>query len=317
LPDHGIDAGFSFDRALACTADGLILGEKGIFMIQVTSEVVSNKRMAENCWRVVLDCPQISSEVKPGQFIHVKTGGQSSPLFRRPFSVFRRVPLKGNRLGIEIVYKVIGTGTRVMTGLRRGDTLDIIGPLGHGFELNHSKSAQVVVAGGTGAACLFLLADEISKAGLQLMVLLGAETKASVLLRKEYATLKGEVRVSTDDGTYGFHGFVTQMLDKALDEGKISTDCVIYSSGPEPMLKALAPICQKYHIPAQVSVERHMMCGIGACLACVCKVDPNHISKNRDLESSHIQFVSDKEFGYALVCKDGPVFDMNEVIFDD
>ena len=117
-------------------------------MIQVTYHIVSNKRITENCWRVVLDCPQISSEVKPGQFIHVKMGGERGPLFRRPFSVFRRVPLKEDNPGIEIVYKVIGTGTRVMTGLKKGDTLDIIGPLGHGFELNRSKSVHVVVAGG-------------------------------------------------------------------------------------------------------------------------------------------------------------------------
>jgi dihydroorotate dehydrogenase electron transfer subunit len=286
-------------------------------MIQVTCPIVSNKRMTENCWRVVLDTPQISSKVKPGQFVHVRIGGENGPLFRRPFSVFRRVPLKENRLGIEIVYKVIGTGSRVMTGLRKGDTLDIIGPLGRGFDLDRSKSIHVVVAGGTGAACLFLLAEEISKAGLPLKVLLGADTKASVLLKKEYASLNGEVMVSTDDGTYGFHGFVTQMLDRGFQEGNISTDCAIYSSGPEPMLKALAPVCQKYRIPAQVSVERHMMCGIGACLACVCKVDPNHIWKNRDLGSSHIQSVPDSEFGYALVCKDGPVFSMNEVILDD
>jgi dihydroorotate dehydrogenase electron transfer subunit len=298
-------------------ADALILREKGNSMIQVTSKIVSNKRMTESCWRVVLDAPQILSELKPGQFIHVRVGGENGPLFRRPFSVFRRVPLKGDRLGIEIVYKVIGTGTRVMTGLRKGDTLDIIGPLGHGFELDRNKSVQVVVAGGTGAACLFLLAEEISKTGLPLKVLLGADTKASVLLMKEYAALNGEMMVSTDDGSYGFHGFVTQMLAEGFEKGKISSDCAVYSSGPEPMLKGLASICQKYHIPAQVSVERHMMCGIGACLACVCKVDPNHISKNRDLGSSHIQFVSDKEFGYALVCKDGPVFDINEVIFDD
>ena len=271
--------------------------------------------MTENCWRVVLDSPQISSEVKPGQFIHVKV--PNGPLFRRPFSVFRRVPLKGDHLGIEIVYKVIGTGTSVMAGLRKGDTLDIIGPLGHGFEWRKDKPVQVIVAGGTGAACLFLLAEEISKAGLQLKVLLGAGTRASVLLKKEYAALKGDVMVSTDDGTYGYRGFVTQLLDKALREGTISTDCVIYSSGPEAMLKALASLCQRYHIPAQVSVERHMMCGIGACLACVCKVDPNHISKSRDPGSSHIQSVSEREFGYALVCKDGPVFDMNEVMFDD
>jgi dihydroorotate dehydrogenase electron transfer subunit len=286
-------------------------------MIQTHVKIVSNEQFTEDCWRMLLDSPQIASEVKPGQFIHVKIGGDGGPIFRRPLSVFKCVKLNGDGLGMEIVYKVVGLGTGLMAGLKQGDTMDIIGPLGHGFELHRDKPIQVLVAGGTGAACLFLLAEEISKAGFQPEVLLGAETKASVILEKEYATLKGEVMVSTDDGTYGYHGSVTEMLDKALHEGKISSDCVVYSSGPEPMLKALAPICQKYHIPTQVSMERHMMCGIGACLACVCKVDPNHVSRYRDLGSSHIQFVSDKEFGYALVCKDGPVFNINEVIFDD
>ena len=266
---------------------------------------------------MVLDAPEVASKVKPGQFIHMKIGGESGPLFRRPFSVFRRVNLNGNRLGIEVVYKVIGLGTRLMAKLKRGDTIDIIGPQGHGFERHPHKPLHVLVGGGTGAACLFLLAEEISRAGLHLKVLLGADTKDSLIVEKEYASLNGEVIVSTDDGTYGYRGFVTKMLDQALDEGKISPDCAIYSSGPEPMLKALAPICQKYRIPAQVSMERHMMCGIGACLACVCKVDPNQVPTYRDLGSSHVQFVSDKEFGYALVCKDGPVFNINEVIFDE
>jgi len=286
-------------------------------MIQGIARIVSNRRMTENCWRVVLDSHEIASEVKPGQFIHVRIGGERGPLFRRPFSVFRRVALRDGRVGIEIVYKVVGTGTRVMTGLKKGDALDVIGPLGHGFELNRGKKVQVVVAGGTGVACLFLLAEEISKAGLPLKILLGADTKGSLLMRKEYASLKGEVMVSTDDGTAGYHGFVTQMLAVALDRGRIPSDCAVYATGPEPMLKALAPICRRYAIPAQVSMERHMMCGIGACLGCICKVDPTHISPRRDPESSHMQFVSDRDFGYALVCKDGPVFDINEVRFDE
>ncbi len=286
-------------------------------MIQINAEISSNEPLNENCWRMALDAPRIASSLKPGQFIHVKIGGENGPLFRRPFSVFRRVNLRGDGPGIEIVYKVIGRGTRLMTELREGDVLDILGPLGHGFELRRDKPVQVIVAGGTGAACIFLLAEEISKAGRQLKVLLGADTKASLIMEKEYGALESEMMISTDDGTRGYHGFVTRMLDQALQEGKILTDCAIYSSGPEPMLKALAPICQKYHIPAQVSMERHMMCGIGACLACVCKVDPDPVSKNRNLGSSHIQFVPDKDFGYALVCKDGPVFDINEVRFDE
>jgi dihydroorotate dehydrogenase electron transfer subunit len=286
-------------------------------MIQTHAKIVLNEQLKKDYWRMLLDSPQIASEVKPGQFIHVKIGGAGGPIFRRPLSVFKRAKLNGGGLGIEIVYKITGLGTRLMAGLKEGGIMDIIGPLGHGFVLNRGKPVQVIVAGGTGAACLFLLAEEISRAGLQLKVLLGADTKASLILEREYAALKGEVMVSTDDGTHGYRGFVTEMLDKAFREGKISTSSVIYSSGPEAMLQALVPICRKYDIPAQVSMERHMMCGIGACLACVCKVDPNHISKNRDLGSSHLQFVTDREFGYALVCKDGPVFDINEAIFDD
>src|SRR3989337_3375500 len=97
-------------------------------MIQVTSKIVSNKRITGNCWRVVLDVPQISSAVKPGQFIHVKGRGESGPLFRRPFSVFRRVNLNGGNLGIEIVYRVIGTGTRLMSELRQGGPNEILRP---------------------------------------------------------------------------------------------------------------------------------------------------------------------------------------------
>jgi len=123
--------------------------------------------------------------------------------------------------------------------------------------------------------------------------------------------------ISTDDGSAGYHGFVTQMLAEAIEKQKISKDCAVYATGPEPMLKALAPVCQKYQIPAQVSMERHMMCGIGACLGCICKVAPGQVSKNRDMKASHFQFVSDNDFGYALVCKDGPVFNIEEVKFDE
>jgi dihydroorotate dehydrogenase electron transfer subunit len=286
-------------------------------MIQTQSRIVSSEQVNQNCWRVVFDSPQIASELKPGQFIHMKVGGDGGPLFRRPFSVFRRVQLKEGGLGIEVVYKVVGLGTGLMTSLKPGDTVDMIGPLGHGFTVNRQKRDQVIVAGGTGAACLFLLAQEVSDAGLPLKVLMGADTKASVIMEREYASLRGEVMVSTDDGTYGYHGFVTKLFEKALDEGKISSDCAVYSSGPEQMLKALSFVCKKRNITAQFSIERHMMCGFGACLACICKVDPNHLSKKRDLKSSHVQFVPDKDFGYALVCKDGPVFNLDEVIFDD
>lgn len=290
-------------------------------MIQTKSNIVLNESLNENVWRIVLEASGVASTTKPGQFIMLRISETNDPLFRRPFSVFRRVKLNQDSLGVELVYKIVGRGTSVMTRLRPGDELDIIGPLGHGFEWHRDKPVHVLLAGGTGSASLFMLGEEISKAqkenGIELNFLFGAESKKSLILEKDFKTMNAKVMVSTEDGTYGYHGVVTEMLKEALDRGQISSHCAIYASGPEPMLKALVPICKQYGIPTQVSMERHMMCGIGACLACVCKIDPNRISKRRDLESSHIQVVEGSDFGYALVCKDGPVFDLHEVIFDE
>ena len=290
-------------------------------MIQSKSKIISNEQLVENCWRITLEAPQIASEIKPGQFINVKIGKTYDPLFRRPFSVFRRVKQGNSYSSIEIVYKVVGKGTRLMTDLEGGDELDVIGPLGHGFEWDRNKKVHVLLGGGVGLPVLFMLGEEISQAaseyGLKLFSLLGVETKKAVVLEKEFGTLNSEVMVSTDDGTYGYHGFVPDMLKDAIDRGKIPADCAVYACGPEPCLKALVPIHQQYNIPIQVSMERHMACGIGTCLSCVCKVGRDGVAKYRDLASSHIQFGTDVDFGYALVCTDGPVFNIEEVIFDD
>jgi len=289
-------------------------------MIQIRSSIVSNEQLTEDCWRVTLEAPQIASEIRPGQFVHVKIG-ENDPLLRRPFSVFRCVKLGRGVLGIEVVYKITGRGTKFMANLSQGDKLDVIGPLGHGFEWFEDKKTHVLLAGGIGSAGLFMLGEEISKEvqghDLKLYTLLGADTKKSLALEREFTKLNGTVLVSTDDGTYGYHGLVTEMLKDAIDSGKILHDCVVYACGPEPMLRALASICKQYCIPAQVSMERHMMCGIGACLVCVCKVDKSGVLKYRNVKSSHIQFSPEGEFGYALVCKDGPVFNIDEVMFDD
>jgi dihydroorotate dehydrogenase electron transfer subunit len=286
-------------------------------MIQTKSSIVSNEQLNDDCWRLRLDSPEIASEIKPGQFIMLKIDETNDPLFRRPFSVFKRGKVGRGSRRIDVVYRVVGRGTERMTGLRRGDKVDLLGPLGHGFEFVQDKPAHVILAGGTGLACLFMLAEEISKKagknGAEFTVLLGATTKRNLILEEEYAALAGKVMVSTDDGTYGYHGFVTDMLKDGLDRGKITSNCAIYASGPEPMFKALAPICQQYHIPAQISMERHMMCGVGGCFVCVCKVDGKGVRRYRDLPSSHIQ-LTPEEWGYALVCKDGPVFRIDEVI---
>ena len=290
-------------------------------MFQKKSRVVSNERLNAYYWRLTLEAPQIASEIRPGQFINVKISDANDPLFKRPFSVFKCLRLNKGALGVEVIYKIVGRGTNRMSNLGTGDELDVIGPLGHGFELCPDKSAHILLAGGMGSAGLFMLGQQISKGvkknGLKLYTLLGAETKEALILETEFATLNGKVLVSTNDGTYGYKGSVTEMLGDAIDKGTISSDCAVYACGPEPMYKELAGTCREYNISAQVSMERHMMCGMGACLACVCKVDRNGVLRHRDLKSSHIQFVPEEEFGHALVCKDGPVFHIEEVILDE
>ncbi|MBI4329923.1 MAG: dihydroorotate dehydrogenase electron transfer subunit [Chloroflexi bacterium] len=289
-------------------------------MIQTRSTVVSNEQLAPDCWRLTLESSRIGAEAKPGQFINIKVSETNDPLFRRPFSVFRRVDLDKGGVGVQVVYRVVGRGTRLMTNLRQGNELDIIGPLGRGFEWRRDKRVHVLLAGGVGAAALFMLGQEISRAaqerGLELHVLLGAETGEKLVLQKEFAGLGGIVQVSTDDGTAGYKGLVTGMLREAISTGRIRTDCAIYSCGPEPMYRALAATCRQYNIPAQICIERHMMCGIGACFACICKVDKATTLKRADIESSHIQFIPEEDYGHALVCRDGPVFAIGEVILD-
>lgn len=290
-------------------------------MIQVKSCILSNKQLTEDCWRITLEASQIASEIKPGQFINVKISESNDPLFRRPFSVFRCIKLHGGELGIEVVYELVGRGTRLMTNLKQGDELDIIGPLGHGFEWQCDKKVHVLIGSGIGCPALFMLGEEISQAvtqhELELVILLDAKSKKHLILEKEFRTLNAKVLVSTHDGSYGYHGYVTEMLKDFTERGEISSYCVIYACGPELMYKALVPVCQQYRIPAQVSMERHMACGIGVCLSCVCQVDKSSVLKYRELKSSHIQFSPEEEFGYALVCRDGPVFNIDEVIFDE
>ena len=113
-------------------------------MIQMNSSSVINEQISKDCWRIVLEAPQIASKIKPGQFINVKIGGENGPLFRRPFSVFRGSQLYSGTLVVEVIYKVVGRGTGLMTHLKPGDVLDIIGPLGRGFEWKRDKKVHVL-----------------------------------------------------------------------------------------------------------------------------------------------------------------------------
>lgn len=286
-------------------------------MLQLESKVIFNEKLNGDSYRMFINTPEIALEAKPGQFLMVRVSETNDPLFRRPFSIFR-VRITHDCLGVEIIYKIVGRATRLMSKLRPGEKLDIIGPLGNGFELRKDRKTQILIGGGTGIASLFMLGEVISKEqDLNLIILIGAKNRDSVILEEEFRSLNAKVMVSTDDGTYGYRGFVTEMFLDLFENKKVSQDCSLYCSGPESMLKQLALICKKFNLDCQIAMQRNMMCGFGACLSCVCKIDPDHILKRRNLNSSHIQIIPGSKFGYALTCKDGPVFDIDEVIFNE
>ena len=264
---------------------------------QSNAEVLANKKIKGRYFKAVLRSPLIAKSALPGQFVMLKvaSGFSLTPFLRRPFGIH------GIRSGkIEILYEVVGKGTDILSQRKPGEVIDLLGPLGNSFDcrvLKNPNRQPILVAGGMGVAPLMLLAERLvagnRRAAIgKVRVLIGARAKEQLLCEKEFKKIGCDVKIATDDGSAGFSGRVTALLEEAL----LAADCRlanIYGCGPKPMLQELARICRKKNIPAQVSLEAHMACGIGACLGCV---------------------VSTKN-GYKRVCQDGPVFETENLIY--
>jgi len=266
-------------------------------MLQAKNKVISNKKIKGQYFHCTISAPEIAKHALPGQFINIKVTDKSEPLLRRPLSIHR---VKGRN--IELFYEVVGDATDILSQKKPGGYLDIIGPLGNGFQLNRQTGRPadrqtIIIAGGMGVAPLMFLAEKlVTGYRLQVtdqpLVLLGAKTKAGILCEKELKNLDCKVKIATDDGSLGFNGRVTELLINLLATGD-RRPATIYACGPRPMLKVITGISREYKIPAQVSLEEHMACGIGACLGCV-------------IETSS---------GLKRVCKEGPVFDAKDIIW--
>lgn len=258
---------------------------------QKTVTVLSNLPAGPDQFSLRFKCKELAESAVPGQFLMVKVSDTLSPLLRRPFGIHRVT-----RDEVAILYERVGKGTELLSKKRRGEKLDVIAPLGNGFDLTPGAGrCRVLVAGGMGVAPLLFLAQELRKippARRKNLVLIGGRTEDAVLCVKNFRSLGFEVRVATDDGTQGFHGYVTGLLEQALADPRYA-GCEVYGCGPRPMLKEIFRIAKLNGIHAQVSLEEHMSCGIGACQGCV------------------VNTVA----GYKRVCQDGPVFDSNEIIW--
>jgi dihydroorotate dehydrogenase electron transfer subunit len=302
-----------------------------------SATVVSNKPIRKPFYKLRLefegDAAAAFINFQPGRFIQLDVSVIALPaadkipleladacqrqvLLRRPFSFFD-VTGHGDRIAAELLYCVVGPATLRMTTLAAGDTVSIVGPLGNGFWVPQNKKIALLVIGGMGVPPLQHLAKLLTAkySDTEVFVFAGAKSADSLPFEKpldeisqelgfvipEFARLGITSVIATDDGSKGYHGFVTDCLEQWLKEnsGKNSRDIIIYSCGPEPMLAKVAEIAKKKNIDCQVSMERRMACGIGLCQSCV-------IEFRTDNPSQTI---------YKLCCEDGPVFDARDVIF--
>jgi len=229
-------------------------------------------------------------EYSPGQFLILRNPDQVGYL-GRPFTI-----ACGDPSFFQVIYKLAGEGTAKMTQLPWGTELQVVGPLGNGFDLSMAKSRALLVAGGMGITPLLPLAKALRSKGVVCDFFLGAATEQMLIGCEELEKIGVCVKITTDDGSLGYHGYPTHFVNEAL-ENDIDYD-IIYACGPEPLLKAIVALV-KGRIPMQVSLERHMACGMGACTACACKTK----GKNGSVAMKR-------------VCKEGPVFFAHEVVWD-
>ncbi|HSV43373.1 MAG TPA: dihydroorotate dehydrogenase electron transfer subunit [Candidatus Bathyarchaeia archaeon] len=247
--------------------------------------IISNQKISDRFVHLVLDAPSVVASCRPGQFVNVRVTEKLDPVFRRPFGIYRA------QTNLEILYEVVGKGTGILAAKKAGEEIDILGPLGNGFALPGKEISQIVlVAGGMGIAPLLALADTLKNSGKKLMLFYGGRTKEYLFDMKPFEDDGCKIHIATDDGSAGAHGRVSVLFDK-IPTGK---GTLIYTCGPRPMLKSVQSFAKENFLSGQCSCEEVMACGIGACLGCVIKT------------------VS----GYQTVCHDGPVFDLQEVIFE-
>ncbi|MBE0478467.1 dihydroorotate dehydrogenase electron transfer subunit [Candidatus Aerophobetes bacterium] len=253
-------------------------------------KVLSNRCIKPGHFRLAFRVPVSFPEAVPGQFVHIKVGEGPVPLLRRPFSISNYTPGK-----IQIIYAVVGQGTKILSHAKRGDYLDMLGPAGKGFCICEEAKTHLLIGGGMGAAPLVFLARKILKKvkkDSSISVFLGFKTKQEIILKEEFAknSIIG-LQIATEDGSFGYRGLVSELFEDYLKKISSTSKFSIYACGPLQMLKTVARLSFDYDIFSQVSMEEIICCGVGACRGCVIKGTA----------------------GYMRVCQEGPVFDAKKI----
>lgn len=260
-------------------------------MLNEKCEILVHDELAAGYRLLVVKAPEMAPQLVPGQFVHVKVPALEKSALRRPFSVFNAEDGK-----VYILYKTVGRGTAALNAAKVGETLEIIGPLGHGFPVK-CDGAALLVGGGYGVAPLYFLAKRLIASGWKgrIAVFVGGRTKTDLLAVEEFRSLGVELYLATNDGSEGVKGLVTDPLDDEIIKiretgGKFE----LFACGPDPMLKAVALRATGTKSKGWISMDRHMICGVGACYACIQKTVR----------------------GNSRCCIEGPVFAAEDLVWE-
>ncbi len=260
-------------------------------MIKDPQARIAFKQNWNNYFLFSIESPKISAKAIPGQFIMVRINAYPYPLLRRPFSIH-----DANSKTIEIFFQKTGFGTSLLGEKNTKGTLDILGPLGKGFNVKKDdlQKTIAIIGGGRGMAPLYFLARSIQEQGASIKVFYGGKTLQDLPLREKFEARGFELYCSTEDGSFGFKGLITDFFEDKMESLSFSR---AFACGPEAMLEKVALISRQKRIPSQLSLESVMGCGFGACWGCVKKMREG------------------KEVVWVKICEQGPVFPASDIIF--
>jgi dihydroorotate dehydrogenase electron transfer subunit len=324
---------------------------------EIKAKILLHRRVTSDYFRLRLLCPEIAHSAKPGQFLMLRVNELGDPFLRRPFSFSRIFPPQERRTKpedegvLEICYRIVGRGTSLMTQLREGQRVDILGPLGQGFWVAGGRNRAILVGGGIGIAPLIPWAEQLQRGkrkrppksleqSLEVLVLIGGKNRDQILGMKELKKIGCEPQLATEDGSLGVTGLATDLLERELmTQGSKSAS--LYACGPMPMLARVAQIAEQFDLPCQVLMEARMACGVGACLGCAVKVkeyasggipeseEPTAVGERMvpagecgegemgSAKESRIPVIAEvPAFRYARACKEGPVFEAREILWE-
>ena len=261
----------------------------------VSPSVLSNRQLRSGISLLAFEEPRLAERSRPGHFLMVTLPGLHDPLLPRPFAVYN---VEGSR--VEILYKKVGKGTGLLSSLRPGDPLQVLGPLGNGFRMPEPPVLCLLLAGGIGIASLHFLAKQGLRRGLPTVLLYGARSGEEIVPLDGLESMGLDLRLATEDGARGFQGRVTDLFQRFLKDvqGLSPLHTAAFVCGPPAMLRQVAGILQANGMDGQFSLEARMACGYGVCQGCVARtLNPGE----------------PHGWQYRKVCTEGPVFGLNEI----